>query len=68
MLLLTVFAYHADLHLQAMGHQFCVRAPMHTSTLEAIAERGGEPSPASLEHDASVDDSQHAASWEDVVA
>lgn len=42
--------------------------PMHTSSLEAIAaQRGGEPSPAALAQDDSIDDSQHAANWEDVI-
>ena len=41
---------------------------MHTTMLEAIAaERGGEPSKESLAADASIDDVQHAANWEDVI-
>lgn len=43
--------------------------PMHTTSLEAIAaERGGEPSQTALEQDTSIQDLQHAANWEDVVA
>lgn len=36
--------------------------------MEAIAaDRGGEPSKESLAADASIDDVQHSANWEDVI-
>ena len=41
---------------------------MHSTIVEAIAaDRGGEPSTESLAADASIDDVQHSANWEDVI-
>ena len=41
---------------------------MHTAMLEIIArQRGGEPPATALEHDTSIDDTQHAANWEDII-